>query len=99
MSARILEALRLAYRSRPVRTAAQTLVAWLSYAVTMGRGFESIRWDAALSVSALAGLYTLMQCIADGSSLMADPKPLTPPPNADGADPTPGGPDDEGVEE
>ena len=57
------------YRSKPVRTFAQTLAALVSVAVAAGQGVESIAWDNVLSVALLAAAYSLLQSVADGAPL------------------------------
>lgn len=57
------------YRSKPVRTFAQTLAALVSVAVAAGQGVESIVWQNVLSVALLAAAYSLLQSVADGAPL------------------------------
>lgn len=57
------------YRSRPVRTFAQTLAALVSVAVAAGQGVEAIEWRNVLSVALLAACYSLLQAVADGAPL------------------------------
>ena len=57
------------YRSKPVRTFAQTLAALVSVAVAAGQGVESIEWHNVLSVALLASAYSLLQAVADGAPL------------------------------
>lgn len=57
------------YRSKPVRTFAQTLAALVSVAVAAGQGVESIAWHNVLSVALLAAAYSLLQAVADGAPL------------------------------
>ena len=57
------------YRSKPVRTFAQTLAALVSVAVAAGQGVESIEWYNVLSVALLAAAYSLLQAVADGAPL------------------------------
>ena len=57
------------YRSRPLRTFAQTLAALVSVAVAAGQGVEAIEWRNVLSVALLAAAYSLLQAVADGAPL------------------------------
>ena len=91
MNARAI--LTAVYRSKPVRTFAQTLAALVSVAVAAGQGVESIAWHNVLSVALLAAAYSLLQSVADGtplSSHQGQPRvgPATgePAPVADGQD-------------
>ena len=63
------EVLTAVYRSKPVRTFAQTLAALVSVAVAAGQGVESIAWHNVLSVALLAAAYSLLQSVADGTPL------------------------------
>lgn len=69
------EVLASVYRSKPVRTFAQTLAALVSVAVAAGQGVESIAWQNVLSVSLLAAAYSLLQSVADGGPLVTAPTP------------------------
>ena len=87
------EALTAVYRSKPVRTFAQTLAALVSVAVAAGQGVESIAWHNVLSVALLAAAYSLLQAVADGtplSSRQGQPRVASatgePAPVADGQD-------------
>ena len=77
------------YRSKPVRTFAQTLAALVSVAVAAGQGVESIAWHNVLSVALLAAAYSLLQAVADGaplSSHQGQPAAGEPAPVAGGQD-------------
>lgn len=63
------EVLTSVYRSKPVRTFAQTLAALVSVAVAAGQGVEAIEWQNVLSVALLAAAYSLLQSVADGAPL------------------------------
>ena len=55
-----------AYRSRPVRTFAQTLAALISAAVASGQGVDAIAWRDVVSVSLLAAAYSALLIAAEG---------------------------------
>ena len=86
------EVLTAVYRSKPVRTFAQTLAALVSVAVAAGQGVESIAWHNVLSVALLAAAYSLLQAVADGAPLSSQGQPRVgpatgePDPVADGQD-------------
>lgn len=80
MSTALIRQLALAvYRSKPVRTFAQTLGALLTVAVAGGLGVHQIDWRTILSASALAGIYAFVQATADGSSLSTHKAPRSDP--------------------
>ena len=67
-----------AYRSRPVRTFAQTLAALISAAVASGQGVDAVDWHNVVSVSLLAAAYSALLIAAEGGPPV--------PPGAPGAD-------------
>ena len=70
-----------AYRSRPVRTFAQTLAALISAAVASGQGVGAVDWHNVISVSLLAAAYSALLIAAEGGP----PAPPAPPgPDAGG---------------
>lgn len=71
----MMEALKAAYRSKPVRTFAQTLAGLLTAAVLAGHGFDAISWPTALSAAGLAAVFSFLQAVADGTPLVGDPTP------------------------
>ena len=73
-----------AYRSRPVRTFAQTLAALISAAVASGQGVDAIHWHNVISVSLLAAAYSALLIAAEG----APPAPPGPPGVAVGGAPS-----------
>ena len=82
----VRDVLHSVYRSKPVRTFAQTLSALLSVAVVGGASLDEIKWVSVLSTAALAGLYALVQAIADGSPLVGPPTPPSPPQDETGGE-------------
>lgn len=55
------------YRSRPVRTFAQTLAALISAAVASGQGVDAVNWHNAVSVSLLAAAYSALLLVAEST--------------------------------